>query len=76
MKNPLVVVASIVGILFLVCAVIYFMEPAKSLPAFFPGHDVTLAKPHYKHGIGALLLGLGCFTFVWFQSGKKSAKKE
>src|SRR5205085_12667757 len=45
-------------------------------PSFFPGHEAGLTKYHYKHGIGALLLGLGCFAFAWFQSGKKSDHKK
>ncbi len=76
MHKPLVIIVIAVGGIFFICAAIYFIEPAKSLPAFFPGYDMTLTKHHYKHGIGALLLGLGCFAFSWFQSGKKSPKKE
>lgn len=76
MNKPLVIAVIAIGVLLLICSAIYFIEPAKSLPAFFPGHDVSLAKHHYKHGIGALILGAGCFVFAWFQSGKKSAKKE
>lgn len=73
MKKLLPVVSILLGILLLVAAGFYFLEPAKSLPAFFPGHDATLAKYHYKHGIGALLLGVGCFIFAWFNSSKKSS---
>jgi hypothetical protein len=78
MNKPLVIVAVILGILLLVASVIYFIEPASSLPAFFPGHTAGMSAHHYKHGIGALLLGLACFVFAWFQSGKKSssAKEE
>jgi hypothetical protein len=70
-KKILAVVAGILGIIFIVIAVIYFITPAKSLPAFFPGHDVMVTKTHFKHGIGAFFLGLACFAFAWFQSGKK-----
>lgn len=75
MNKPLVIIAVVVGIIFLVLAGIYFAEPAKSLPAFFPGHDPKLTTHHYKHGIGAFILGLGCFAFAWFQSGKKKNKE-
>ena len=70
-KKILVTLASILGLLFIVIAVIYFITPAKSLPTFFPGHDVTITKTHFKHGIGVFFLGLACFAFAWFQSGKK-----
>ena len=72
----LVLIAVVVGVLFLVVSVIYFIEPAKSLPNFFPGYDLTITKTHFKHGIGSLFLGFGAFIFAWFKSGKKSSKKE
>lgn len=74
--KPQVIVAIVVGILFIIAAVIYFSMSANSLPGFFPGHEAGLATHHYKHGIGALLLGLASFVFAWFQSGKKSMKEE
>lgn len=74
MNKPLVLVSIIIGVLLIVVAVMYFITPANSLPGFFPGHQVGLMKHHFKHGIGALLLGLGVFAFAWFQSGKKSPK--
>lgn len=76
MNKPLVAVTVVVGIILVIAAVIYFIEPARALPGFFPGHDITLKSHHYKHGIGALILGVGCFIFAWFQSGKKSPQKE
>jgi hypothetical protein len=27
---------------------------------------------HVKHGIAALVLGLGCLVFAWFQTGPKA----
>jgi hypothetical protein len=51
---------------------VYFAEPAKSLPSFFPGHDVHSSTTHVKHGIAALLLGLGCFVLAWFATGPRS----
>jgi len=76
MKKPLVSVVVIAGIILLFCAAVYFIEPARSLPSFFPGYDKSLMKHHYKHGIGALLLGLAFFAFAWFQSGKKSQSEK
>ena len=79
MNKPLVILAVVFGILFLVAAVIYFMTPARYLPSYFPGYDRALMSHHYKHGIGSFLLGIACFVYAWFQSGKKkteSVKKE
>ncbi len=75
MSNKLVsLLAIVIGIFFIIIAGVYFLEPAKSLPSFFPGYNVTLARHHYTHGVVSLVLGLLAFVFAWFQSGKKSSK--
>ncbi len=73
MTKPLNIVAGLLGIVLLIIAVVYWINPASSLPSFFPGYDPSLATHHIKHGIGAFILALGAFAFVWFQTGKKSA---
>lgn len=73
MKRPQVLLGWIIGLLLVIAAIIYFFTPASSLPNFFPGHTEGLMTHHYKHGVGALLLGLACFAFAWFQGGKKSS---
>ena len=60
------------GIVLIVIAIVYFAEPAKSLPGFFPGHQAGSTHHHVKHGIAALLLGLGAFVLAWFQSGPRT----
>jgi len=72
MNKTLILVSVIVGILLIAAAVAYFMMPARYLPSFFPGYDRSLMTHHYKHGIGAFILGIGCFVFAWFRSGKKN----
>jgi hypothetical protein len=76
-RRKLVIPAVVLGILFLVLAVIYFVEPAHSLPSFFPGHasatDSEASHHHTKHGIAALVLALACFAFAWFQTGPKAS---
>ena len=67
-----VVAVVILGVVLVVVAVVYFAEPAKSLPSFFPGHDAHSSTMHVKHGIAALLVGLGCFVFAWFATGPRS----
>ena len=69
-----VVALSIAGIVLIVIAVVYFAEPAKSLPGFFPGHEAGSTHHHVKHGIAALLLGLGAFVLAWFQTGPRTRK--
>jgi hypothetical protein len=63
----------ILGVLFLVLAYIYWTTPANSLPHYLPGFQADSSKLHFKHGLGALILGFGAFILVWFQSGKKSS---
>jgi hypothetical protein len=74
--RKLVIPAAVVGILLVVVAVIYFVEPAHSLPSFFPGHVSAAsseAKHHHtKHGIAALVVALALFAFAWFQTGPKA----
>ena len=36
--RPLIIPAVILGVVLIVVSVIYFAEPAHSLPSFFPGH--------------------------------------
>jgi hypothetical protein len=61
------------GIVLIVIAIIYWAEPAGSLPSFFPGHDAGSSHHHVKHGLLAFILGLGCFIFAWFQTGPSRA---
>ena len=68
-RKLLVVLAIVVGVALIVVAAIYFAEPAKSLPSFFPGHEAGSNHHHVKHGIAALLVGLACLVFAWFNTG-------
>jgi Na+/H+ antiporter NhaD/arsenite permease-like protein len=74
--RKLVLPAVLVGVLLIVVAVIYFVQPEHSLPSFFPGHSsagsVEANHHHTKHGIAALVVALACFAFAWFQSGPKT----
>jgi O-antigen/teichoic acid export membrane protein len=69
-KHPAVVWGAIVGgVVLLALAVLYWVEPASSLPAFIPGHEAGSSHHHIKHGIGALFVGLALLVFGWFQTG-------
>jgi uncharacterized membrane protein HdeD (DUF308 family) len=73
-RRNLIIPAIVLGVVLIVIAVIYFVEPAKSLPSFFPGHAAGSTHHHVKHGIAALVVGLGCFIFAWFQTGPAGAR--
>jgi hypothetical protein len=64
----LVWLALLLGIALIVIAVVYWAEPAKSLPGFFPGHEAGSNHHHVKHGIASFLVGLACLVFAWFRS--------
>jgi hypothetical protein len=69
----LIVPAVVVSLIFLAISIVYFVEPASSLPSFFPGHEAGSSHHHTKHGIAALVVAAACFIFAWFQSGPSDA---
>jgi len=69
-KHPVVVWGAIVvGIVLMALAVLYWIEPAGSLPSFIPGHEAGSSHHHIKHGIAAFFVGLALLVFGWFQTG-------
>lgn len=66
MKKLIVAALVVVGVAFLALAAYYWMTPAESLPHFVPGYEAGVASAHLKHGLGALILGLGCGVLAWF----------
>ena len=71
-RRLLVALAIVAGVVLIAIAAVYWAEPAKSLPSFFPGHEAGSAHHHVKHGIAAFLVGLACFVFAWFNTGSKT----
>ena len=71
MKNnrALVWLAVLAGVALIVLAVVYWAEPAKSLPSWIPGHEAGSGHHHVKHGIASFLVGLACLVYAWFQTG-------
>jgi len=59
-------VLTLLGVVLLVVAAVYFLVPADQLPGFFPGHEAGVTHVHTKHGIVAgviclVLIGAGTF---------------
>ena len=67
-RRLLAALAIVVGIALIVVAVVYWAEPAKSLPSFFPGHKRHSHHHHRKDGAVALVLGLAFLVLAWFQA--------
>jgi uncharacterized RDD family membrane protein YckC len=76
-KRPALVVPAVVaGIALIALAVLYFVSTADALPSFVPGHEAGSSHHHVKHGIAALLLGVGALVFAWFQTGPRAAEPQ
>ena len=65
-RKWLVALAVVLGIVLIVIAVIYWVEPADSLPSFFPGHETGLARVRVKHGLAAGVVGILLIAIGWF----------
>ena len=60
-------VLTLLGVILLIIAAVYFFVPADQLPGFFPGHEEGVTRVHMKHGIisgvaGIVLLAAGIFA--------------
>ncbi|MGN6188684.1 MAG: GAF domain-containing protein, partial [Conexibacter sp.] len=69
-KRPQLVFPAIaLALLLFALAALYFVDSASALPSFVPGHEAGSAHHHVKHGIAALLLGIGALVLAWFPTG-------
>ena len=71
MKKILNTIAVVLGVAFILLALVYWLTPANALPTYLPGYDAAMAAPHVKHGIAAFVVGLVLFAYAWFASAKK-----
>jgi hypothetical protein len=61
---PMRIIITLLGVVLLIVAGLYFLLPADQLPSFLPGHEAGVTRVHTKHGIiagiaGIVLLGTG-----------------
>jgi hypothetical protein len=49
---------TLLGVVLLIVAAVYFVVPADQLPGFFPGHEAGVTHAHIKHGIVAGVVGV------------------
>jgi hypothetical protein len=69
-RHPgLVWAAIVVGVALVALAVLYWVEPAGSLPSFIPGHEDGSGHHHVKHGLAAFFVGVALLVYAWFQTG-------
>jgi uncharacterized RDD family membrane protein YckC len=74
-SRPVIAAAVVVGLVLIALAFYYWVEPAKSLPSWLPGHEAGSNHHHVKHGLAAFLLGLALLVFAWFQSAPRQAHR-
>ncbi|MGB9115712.1 hypothetical protein [Bradyrhizobium sp.] len=59
-------IITLLGVVLLVVAGVYFLTPADQLPTFFPGHEAGVMRVHTKHGIVAGVAGLVLLGTGWW----------
>lgn len=59
-------ILSLLGVVLLVIAAVYFLLPADQLPGFMPGHEAGVAHVHTKHGIVAAVVGVVLLVAGWW----------
>ena len=65
-RTILAVILGILALVFIVVAVIYLAEPAKSLPSFIPGHIAGSTGHHPLKATGCLVVGIVLAVGAWF----------
>ena len=59
-------ILTLIGLLLIVTAAVYFLLPADQLPSFLPGHETGLARMRYKHGLVSAVVGVLFLAIGWF----------
>jgi hypothetical protein len=59
-------VLSLLGVVLLIVAAIYFVMPADQLPGFLPGYEAGVTRVHAKHGSVAAVAGLALLAAGWW----------
>jgi len=72
MKKTAIYLLVILGLVFLVLAIYYWVTPAGSLPHFFPA-TVPVRRITFETWIGGTCLGFAAWVLAWFWSGSKPA---
>jgi amino acid permease len=65
-KTILAAILGIIALIFIVVAVIYLAEPAKSLPSFIPGHIAGSSGHHPLKATGSFVVGVVFAVGAWF----------
>ncbi|GAC1376080.1 MAG: hypothetical protein NVS3B21_32280 [Acidimicrobiales bacterium] len=66
--KPVTVVLIILGLLLVAVGIVYFVTPARDLPAVLPGRDPALTRHHITHGLAAVVVALVVWAGAWFST--------
>ncbi len=72
MSGPLSLIAGLLGLVSVALAAVYWLTPAGSLPAFFPGFAAGSSHIHVSHALGALIVGLVLLALAWFLRAREA----
>ena len=64
--KPATIALIVLGLLFVIVAIVYFTKTATDLPSFMPGHQSGVSKHHTKHGVAMLGLAVLSWIGAWF----------
>src|SRR5262249_43059983 len=59
-------IVTILGVILIVVAAVYFLVPADSLPTFFPGPETGLMRIRDKHGMLSGAIGIVLLAGSWW----------
>ncbi len=72
----LVIILVVLGVLAIAAGIVYYVEPAKSLPAFFPGHVAHLNGRRTSRGLAGIIAGavLLIIAVISARAGRRSSR--
>jgi len=59
-------ILTLLGLVLIVVAVVYFVMPADSLPSIMPGHETGMMRMRTKHGIASGAVGVILLAIGWW----------
>ena len=65
-RTILAVILGVIALVFIVVAIIYIAEPARSLPSFVPGRVAGSTGHHPLRAAGSFVIGIVFAVGAWF----------
>jgi ammonia channel protein AmtB len=72
-RSPVATLVAVIGVIFVIVAIVYWLVPAGSLPGVMPGFEAGSTQVHVKHGIAALVIGIVLIVASRFLGRGRSA---